>query len=84
MSFIQYFIGGVMILGSLAIIAIVLLQQGRQANLGAISGAADSFLDKGRARTIDAKLTRLTKWIAIGFFALALVSMILTKVIKVA
>ena len=41
-------IGIVLIIFSIVIIAIVLLQEGRQSNLGAIQGAADSFLDKGR------------------------------------
>ena len=45
MSVWEIIIGIVLILFSLIIIAVVLLQEGRQANLGAISGAADSFLD---------------------------------------
>lgn len=46
MSVWQYIIGAVLIVFSLLIIAIVLLQEGRQANLGAIAGAADSFMEK--------------------------------------
>lgn len=49
MSVWEIIIGVVLIIFSLLIICVVLLQEGRQANLGAISGAADSFLDKGRA-----------------------------------
>ena len=48
MSVWEYIIGAVLIVFSLVIIAIVLLQEGRQANLGAIAGAADSFMEKGR------------------------------------
>ena len=79
MGFIGYLMGGVLILAALLVIVVILLQEGRQANLGAISGAADSFLDKGRARTVDALLARWTKFIAIGFFVLVFAGMLLTK-----
>lgn len=79
MSVWQYIIGAVLILFSLLIIAIVLLQEGRQANLGAISGAADSFMEKGKARTLDAKLAKYTKVIAITFFVLVFIGMLITK-----
>lgn len=72
-------IGIVLIILSLVIIAVILLQEGRQANLGAIQGAADSFLDKGRARTLDAMLAKWTKVIAITFFVLVFVGMLITK-----
>lgn len=72
-------IGAIIIVFSLIIIAVVLLQEGRQANLGAIAGAADSFMDKGRARTLDAFLARWTKWLAIIFFLLVLAGMMITK-----
>lgn len=73
MAWYEILIGIVVILVSLAIIAVVLLQQGRRAGIsGAISGGADTFLSKSKARTADAKLSRLTKWIAIAFFVLAI------------
>ena len=64
---------------SLLIIAVVLLQEGRQANLGAISGAADSFMEKGKARTLDAILAKWTKVIAITFFVLVFAGMMITR-----
>ena len=70
MSVWEYIIGAVLIVFSLVIIAIVLLQEGRQANLGAIAGAADSFMEKGKARTLDAALAKWTKYIAFSFFVL--------------
>lgn len=48
MSVWEIIIGSVLIVFSLLIIAVVLLQEGRQANLGAIAGAADSFMEKER------------------------------------
>ena len=79
MSVWGYIIGAVIIVAALLVIAVILLQEGRQANIGAISGAAESFMDKGRARTLDAILGRWTKYIAIGFFVLVFTGMLITK-----
>lgn len=57
---------------SLALIAIVLLQQGRSAGLGTISGGAEQLFGKQKARGIDALLHRLTIGIAVLFFLVAL------------
>lgn len=75
----EYVIGALIIVFALIIIAVVLLQEGRQSDLGAIAGAADSFFDKGKARTLDAMLSRWTKWLAIIFFVLVLAGMLITK-----
>ncbi len=75
----EYIIGALIIVFALIIIAVVLLQEGRQANLGAISGAAENFMDKGRARTLDAFLSKWTKVLAIVFFVLVLAGMFVTK-----
>lgn len=75
----EYIIGGVLIVLALLVIAVVLLQEGREANLGVISGAADSFMDKGKARTLDAFLEKWTKVISITFFVLVFVGMLITQ-----
>ncbi len=78
MNVVEIIIGAVIILVSLVIIAVVLLQQGRRAGInGAISGGADTFLSKNKARTVDASLARWTKYIAILFFVLAIVANII-------
>ena len=74
----EIIIGIVLILLSIVIIGVVLLQEGRQSNLGSIAGAADSFLDKSKARTLDALLSKWTKVIAIAFFVLVLAGMLIT------
>lgn len=75
MSAVEIILGVFVILVSLAIIIAVLFQQGRRAGInGAISGGADTFLSKNKARTVDAKLARYTKYIAILFFILAIVA----------
>ena len=58
----------------LFLVAVILLQEGKTAGLsGAISGGADTFLAKNKAKTLDAKLARWTKWVAILFVILTLV-----------
>ena len=42
--------------------------------MGAITGAADTFLSKNKARSVDAFLSRWTKVIAVGFFVLVIVA----------
>ncbi len=78
MSAWQIILGIAVIIVSLVIIAVIILQQGHRAGInGAISGGADTFLSKNKARTFDATLARLTKYIAILFFVLAIVANII-------
>ncbi len=75
MGAVEYILGAFVIVVSLVIIFAVLFQQGRRAGInGAISGGADTFLSKTKARTLDAKLARYTKYVAILFFLLAIVA----------
>lgn len=61
------------VLCGLVLIAVVMLQSGKSAGLsGAISGAADTFLSKNKAKSVDAKLAKMTKWVAIAFMLLTL------------
>ncbi len=78
MGAVQIILGIVVILVSLVIIVAILLQPGRRAGInGAISGGADTFLSKNKARDFDTFLARWTKYIAILFFALAIVANII-------
>ena len=71
-------LGIVMILVCIIIIAVILLQQGHRSGVnGVISGAADTFLSKNKARTVNAKLASITKYITILFFILALVASVI-------
>ena len=61
------------LLAGLALTVIVLMQSGKSAGLsGAISGGAETFLSKGKAKTLDAKLAKMTKWFALAFVLLTL------------
>ena len=56
------------------LIGIVLFQSGKSAGLsGAIGGVADSFMAKNKAKSMDAKLARATKWVGAAFIVLTLV-----------
>lgn len=65
-------LGGILIAAALFLIVVVLLQESKSAGLsGAISGGADTFFGKNKGRTIEAKLEKMTKFVAILFFVLA-------------
>ena len=73
----------IQVLCSLVLVAIVMLQSGKSAGLsGAISGMADTFLSKNKAKTMDAKLARATKWGGAIFLILTLVLTILQRMGK--
>lgn len=58
---------------SIALIAVVLLQSGKEAGLsGALSGSSDSYLNKNKKGNLDAMLASSTKWIAIAWVLLTL------------
>lgn len=73
MSSVEIILGIVLILFSVAITVVVLLQEGHEQNVGVITGGADTFLSKNKARSIDSFLARWTKIIAVGFFVLVIV-----------
>ena len=59
---------------SLGLIAIVMLQSGKSAGLsGAIGGGADTFLSKNKAKSADARMAKMTQWVAIVFMVITLV-----------
>ena len=71
----EIILGIILLLLSVAIIVLVLLQEGKSAGLsGAIAGGAETFFGKNKSRTMESKLVLITKIIAISFFVLALVA----------
>ena len=50
--------------------AIILLQSSKSDGMSALTGNSDSFLGRSKAATMDAKLERLTKWVAAVFVLL--------------
>lgn len=63
----------VFILISIALTVIVLMQEGKSAGLGAISGAADTYWGKNKGRSMEGQLVKITKILAVLFMVLAVV-----------
>ena len=62
------------LISALILIAVVLFQSGKSQGLsGAIGGIADSYLSKSKAKSVDAKLAKATKWAGAVFVVLTLV-----------
>ena len=73
MGVLETVIGAIILLLSVIVIFVVIMQEGHRSGInGAISGGADTFLSKNKARTVDAFLARWTKWLAVLFFVLAI------------
>lgn len=63
----------VFIVVSLALLVVVLMQEGKAAGLGAISGAAESYWGKAKGKSMEGVLLKVTKALAIAFIVLAAV-----------
>ena len=73
MSIPQLVLSIIDVAAAIFLIAVVLLQSGKSAGLsGAIAGVADTFMAKNKAKSWDAKLAKLTKWVAILWVVLTL------------
>ena len=59
---------------SIAIIVVIILQEGNQQGVGVVTGGADTFFSKNKARSIDAFLSRWTKVFAV-IFVLAVIGL---------
>ena len=63
----------IFILVCLALVVFVLMQEGKSAGLGAISGAAETYWGKNKGRSMEGTLVKLTKILAVAFILLAVV-----------
>ena len=63
----------VYIIVSLALVILVLMQEGKSAGLGLISGAAETYWGKNKGRSMDGMLVQITKWLAVAFILLSVV-----------
>ena len=72
MAGLRVFLTIVFIIVCLAIIVLVLMQEGKSSGLGALSGAAESHWAKNKGRTLEGNMEKITKIIAVLIFVLAL------------
>lgn len=78
MSVWEYVLAIALIVISAILIVIILMQQSKQQGLsGAIAGGSDTFFGKNKARTIEAKLEKITKVLAAIFVVLTLATTLL-------
>lgn len=79
MSTVQLIINILLVVAALVLIVSVLLQKGDTGGMGAIMGGsgADSFLGRNKAKTMQGKLSNLTKVTAGVFVLLAMVMIFL-------
>lgn len=57
----------------IALVVVVLMQEGKAAGLGAISGAAETYWGKNKGRSMEGMLVKFTKILAVAFILLAVV-----------
>lgn len=62
----------IFILICILLTALVLMQEGKQAGLGAISGAVETYWGKNKGRSMEGKLVKITKWLAIFFMLISI------------
>ena len=60
------------VIASVGLIVAVVLQSGKEAGMGAISGNNQSYLGQGKTNSLDKLLASATKWIALGWMVLTL------------
>ena len=57
----------------IALVIVVLMQEGKTSGLGALSGAADSYWSKNKGRSQEGTLVKITRVLAILFVVLSVV-----------
>ena len=72
MEVVKYILIALEVLASIALIAAVLMQSGKEAGLGAIAGGADTYMGKNKGNTLEQKIAAATKWVALVWIVLTL------------
>ena len=57
----------------IALVIVVLMQEGKTSGLGALSGAADSYWSKNKGRSQEGMLVKIARVLAILFVVLSVV-----------
>jgi len=57
----------------IALIAVVLMQKGRDSGLGALAGSSDTYWDKNKSHSLEGRMMLITRVLTVSFFILALV-----------
>ena len=73
MGALRIFLTIVFIIVCVALVALVLMQEGKSAGLGSIAGGAETYWGKNKGRSMEGLLVKLTKILAVLFMVLAAV-----------
>lgn len=63
----------IFIIVCIALVILVLMQEGKSAGLGAVSGAAETYWGKNKGRSMEGKLVKITTGLAVAFMVLAVI-----------
>lgn len=69
----RIFLTIVFVLVCIALTVIVLAQQGKDAGLGTIGGMGDTYWSKNKSRSMEGKLVKFTRLLAVLFILLAVI-----------
>ena len=73
MDVVRIIISVLFIIDCIVLTAVVLMQEGKSAGLGAISGVAETYWGKNKGRSMEGALVKITKVLGIVFMLLAIV-----------
>lgn len=73
MEVLRIVINIIFILVCVALTVLVLMQEGKSAGLGSISGAAETYWGRNKGRSMEGMLVKITKILAVFFMLLAVV-----------
>lgn len=63
----------VFIIVCIGLTVLVLMQEGKSAGLGAISGAAETYWGKNKGRSMEGALLKISKYLSIAFILIAVI-----------
>ena len=63
----------IFIIVCIALVILVLMQEGKTAGLGAVSGAAETYWGKNKGRSMESKLVKITTGLAVAFLLLVVI-----------
>ena len=73
MKAVKIIISIVYILVSVALVALVLMQEGKAQGLGSIAGAAETYWGKNKGRSMEGMLVKITRVLSVLFLLLTMV-----------
>lgn len=63
----------IFVIDCIGLTVVILMQEGKDAGLGAIAGAAETYWGQNKGRSMEGALVKVTRLMVILFFVIALV-----------